>query len=96
MSFLTRLGGALLALLTLSLPAAAASRERLSLDQGWLFHRGEVPAPAVKGHGMSYQNGKANGSWGAAAADLDDSDRRRLDLPHDRAVESHIDPSEKT
>ena len=94
MSFLIRLSGALLALLTLSLPAMAASRERLSLDQGWLFHPGEVAAPPVKGHGMSYHNGKANGAWGAAAADFDDSDWRRLDLPHDWAVENPFDPDE--
>ena len=94
MSLLIRLTGVLLALLTLSCPAQAAGRERLSLDQGWLFHLGEVPAPAVKGHGMSYHNGKANGAWGAAAADFDDSDWRRLDLPHDWAVENPFDQNE--
>jgi beta-galactosidase len=82
----------LLALATLN--ATAASRERLSLDQGWLFHRGDVPMPAVKGHGMSYHNGKANGTWGAAAADFDDSGWRRLDLPHDWVVENPFDRNE--
>jgi beta-galactosidase len=84
-------------LITLALgtgPAQAASRERLSLDGGWLFHRGEVAMPAIKGHGMSYQNGKANNGWGAAAADFDDSGWRRLDLPHDWAVESPFDRNE--
>ena len=74
--------------------AVGASRERLSLDPGWLFHRGDVPMPVVKGHGMSYQNGKANGAWGAAAADFDDSDWRRVDLPHDWAVEGPFDRNE--
>ncbi|HEV6967437.1 beta-galactosidase GalA [Roseateles sp.] len=81
-------------LLVLALPAQAAGRERLSLDAGWLFHRGEVAMPAIKGHGMSYQNGKANNGWGAAAADFDDSAWRRLDLPHDWAVETPFDRDE--
>src|SRR5687768_13818195 len=82
---------ALLALLVLALPAQAAGSERLSLDQGWLFHRGDVAVPPLKGHGASYHNGKTNGSPGAAAADYDDSDWRRLDLPHDWAVEGTFD-----
>ncbi|RZL40594.1 MAG: glycoside hydrolase family 2 protein [Rubrivivax sp.] len=85
----------ILVLLTLtSSPAQAAGRERLSLDGGWLFHRGDVPMPVVKGHGMSYHNGKANGAWGAAAADFDDSAWRRVDLPHDWAVENPFDRNE--
>ncbi|MFG6486236.1 beta-galactosidase GalA [Roseateles sp. BYS78W] len=75
-------------------PARAAGRERLSLDAGWLFHRGEVDMPVVRGHGMSYQNGKTNNGWGAAAADFDDSAWRRLDLPHDWAVENPFDRNE--
>lgn len=85
---------ALLALVVLALPAQAAGRERLSLDQGWLFHRGDVAVPPIKGHGPSYHNGKANGTPGAAAADHDDSGWRRLDLPHDWAVEGTFDRSE--
>ncbi|CAM4172461.1 beta-galactosidase GalA [Roseateles saccharophilus] len=50
--------------------------------------------PAIKGHGMSYQNGKANNGWGPAAADFDDSGWRRLDLPHDWAVENPFDRDE--
>jgi beta-galactosidase len=84
----------LLALLAAGSTAFAADRERLSLDPGWLFHRGEVPAPPIKGHGMSYHNGKANGAVGAAAADFDDSGWRRLDLPHDWAVEGPFDARE--
>jgi beta-galactosidase len=86
---LHRCGAALLLLLALCLTghAQAQGRERLSLDAGWLFHRGDVPMPAITGHGMSYHNGKANNGWGAAAADFDDSGWRRLNLPHDWAVE---------
>lgn len=83
-----------MALATGSASASTAGRERLSLDHGWLFHRGDVPMPPIKGHGMSYHNGKANGAWGAAAADFDDSGWRRLDLPHDWAVENPFDRNE--
>lgn len=89
-----RLAVAWLALALFALPVFAGSRERLSLDAGWLFHLGDVPAPPVKGHGMSYHNGKANGAGGAAAADFDDSAWRRLDLPHDWAVEGPFDRNE--
>jgi beta-galactosidase len=82
------------ALAACCVPACAAQGERLSLDQGWLFHLGEVPSSAVKGHGSSYYNGKADGSWGAATADFDDSGWRRLELPHDWAVEAPFDPNE--
>ncbi|HJV64018.1 MAG TPA: beta-galactosidase, partial [Albitalea sp.] len=89
-----RAGMLALTLLAGLLPACAAiaaSRERLSLDAGWLFHLGEAPAPGIKGHGMSYNNGKANGAIGAAGADFDDSGWRHLDLPHDWAVEQPFD-----
>src|SRR4051812_47563232 len=44
------------------MPVAAAGRERLSLDQGWLFHPGDVATYPIRGHGSSYYNGKADGS----------------------------------
>jgi beta-galactosidase len=74
--------------------AFAGTRERLSLDAGWLFHLGDVAPPAVKGHGMSYGSAKAGNAGGAAATDYDDSGWRRLDLPHDWAVEGPFDPGE--
>jgi beta-galactosidase len=74
--------------------AFAGTRERLSLDAGWLFHLGDVAPPAVKGHGMSYGSAKAGNAAGAAAADYDDSGWRRLDLPHDWVVEGPFDPGE--
>src|SRR5688500_15050022 len=78
MNAVIRKACALLALLVFALQAQAAGSERLSLDQGWLFHRGEVVIPPLKGHGASYHNGKTNGAPGAAAADYDDSSWRRL------------------
>jgi beta-galactosidase len=82
---------------TALMPAAAnaqAPGERLSLDAGWLFHRGEVPPPPVKGHGASYHQAKAGGVVGAGGAEFDDSGWRRLDLPHDWAIENAFDPEE--
>ena len=63
------------------------ARERLSLDPSWLFHAGDVPMPELRGHYASYMNAKAGTAWGAAAADFDDTEWRRLDLPHDWVVE---------
>jgi len=74
--------------------AWAGTRERLSLDAGWLFHLGDVAPPAVKGHGMSYGSAKAGSAGGAAATDYDDSGWRRLDLPHDWVVEGPFDAGE--
>ena len=33
--------------------------ERLSLDEGWRFHRGDIPFPLITGHDNSYNNAKA-------------------------------------
>ncbi|HEX8302655.1 beta-galactosidase GalA [Sphingomonas sp.] len=64
---------------------------RLLLDHGWLFHPGDVPMPAIKGHQASYENAKAGAAHGAAAMTYDDSDWREVDLPHDWAIEAAVD-----
>ena len=73
--------------------AQAGERRTLSLDRGWMFHLGDVPMPEIRGHGMSYHNGKAGSGWGAAAIVFDDSAWRKVDLPHDWAVEGPFDPA---
>jgi len=70
------------------------NRQRLSLDQGWRFHLGDIPMPVIRGHNESYSNAKAGKAWGAAAPDYDDSLWRELDLPHDWAVEGPFEESE--
>lgn len=70
----------------------AAPRERLSLDRGWLFHQGDLVEPPIVGHEESYSNAKAGNAAGAAGNEYDDSDWRRLNLPHDWAVEGPFDP----
>jgi len=71
--------------------APAPMRERLSLDQGWLFHLGDIPFPVVKGHDATYQSTKAGRAPGAAAPDFDDTTWRQLDLPHDWVSEAPFD-----
>ena len=50
-------------------PALKAPGERVSLNQGWRFHLGDIPFPKIKGHGWSYANAKAGSAWGAASPD---------------------------
>lgn len=69
-----------------------ATREILSLDKGWLFHKGDVSMPEIKGHGPSYRNAKAGNASGAAAKNYDDVDWRLVDLPHDWAIEGTVAP----
>jgi beta-galactosidase len=71
--------------------AATAGRERLSIDEGWRFHLGDIPAPVIKGHGASYNAAKAGNAVGAASPSFDDSGWRLLNLPHDWAVEGPFD-----
>jgi beta-galactosidase len=69
----------------------APVRERLSLDRGWLFHEGDIPFPLITGHQASYNNAKAGSSSGAASPEYDDSSWKRVNLPHDWAVEQPFD-----
>ncbi len=69
-------------------------REKLSLDKGWRFFKGDIPFPAVKGHAQTYANAKAAGALGAAAPNYGDKDWATVTLPHDWAVESPFDPNE--
>ncbi|PTY08381.1 beta-galactosidase [Opitutaceae bacterium EW11] len=78
--------------LTASEEPASAGRERLSLDQGWWFHLGDIPFPVVKGHDPTYQSTKAGRAPGAASPDFDDTSWRQLDLPHDWVSEAPFDP----
>lgn len=69
----------------------AISREVLSLDKGWRFHKGDIPYPIIKGHNETYRNAKAGRVSGAASTDYDDTSWRMLDLPHDWAIEGRVD-----
>ncbi|RXK83899.1 beta-galactosidase GalA [Filimonas effusa] len=67
---------------------------RFSLDEGWLFHLGDIPFAPLLGHGASYMASKAGIAPGAAAVDYDDSQWLSLNLPHDWAIEQPVDSTE--
>lgn len=71
-----------------------AARERLSLDAGWRFALGHAHDAAKDfGHATGYFSHLAKAGYGdgPAAEHFDDRDWRKLDLPHDWAVELPFD-----
>jgi beta-galactosidase len=74
-------------------PPFVADPSLLSLDGGWLFHKGDIVVPAPVGHEDSYHAAKAGVAPGAAGVAWDDSDWREVELPHDWAMEEPVDPS---
>lgn len=93
-NFLLVIVGTLLCMISTELQAQTSMRERLSLDQGWLFHSGDIPFPRISGHGQTYTTSKAGNATGAAARNYDDRNWRHLNLPHDWAVEMPFDSTE--
>lgn len=68
--------------------SALAQREHKLLDFGWRFHLGNAADPAKDfGFGLGTGLAKAGEADGPADPDFDDHDWRRLNLPHDWAVE---------
>ncbi|KQN27012.1 beta-galactosidase [Sphingomonas sp. Leaf34] len=67
-------------------PHAAADPSLIALNHGWLFHEGDIPAPAVRGNDQTYAATKAGNAQGAAGLDYDDSDWSAVQLPHDWAI----------
>jgi beta-galactosidase len=63
------------------------------MDSGWRFHPGDIDAPLPNKHLAAYMANKAGYARGAAKPGFDDSDWRRVDLPHDWSVEGRCDPS---
>ena len=79
-----------LAMLVIAGPAAADDvRQRVRIDDGWRFALGHAWDPAQDfDHGTrAFFFAKAGFGDGPAAADFDDRPWRRVDLPHDWAVE---------
>ncbi|THD63576.1 beta-galactosidase GalA [Phenylobacterium sp.] len=77
-------------------PAALSAQgpgERLSLDLGWRFHRGDIAAPVPHTGDQTYASTKAGAAGGAAGLRYDDSAWRMLDLPHDFVVEGPFEES---
>ena len=66
--------------------------DRLSMDWGWKFHRGDIDLPYPK-TGDTYGYTKAGAATGPAGVKYDDSGWRTVDLPHDFVVETPFDPN---
>ncbi|WP_256009607.1 beta-galactosidase GalA [Desertivirga xinjiangensis] len=62
-----------------------------SLNEGWFFHKGDIPFPVINGHSASYFASKAGNALGAAAIDFDATDWQTLNVPHDWAMENPVD-----
>ena len=67
-------------------------RERLLLDFGWRFHRGDVPFSPPVTHSEVYAATKAGGALGPAGANCDDRHWESVDLPHDWVADGTFDP----
>jgi beta-galactosidase len=75
---------------SLASPRPGAGRERLLLDFGWRFHFGHAADPAKDFNYGSSSAGnfqKTGNFTPVASISFDDSEWRRVDLPHDWAVE---------
>jgi beta-galactosidase len=73
-------------LLAAGLRAADAPSERLLLDAGWRFHLGND-------WGAGYGLAKAGTGYGPGSAAYSDASWRKVDLPHDWAIELPFDQS---
>ena len=73
--------------------ASRTARERLSMDFGWRFHLGDgSDVTRDFDFGASRTFAKTGAAVGAVRPDFDDSNWRKIDLPHDWAVELGFDP----
>lgn len=66
----------------------AGNPDRASLNVGWHFHSGDIVPEPLREHSASYVAAKAGGARGAASPKFDDATWRRVDLPHDWAIEA--------
>lgn len=71
-----------------------AQYSKLSFDNGWRFHLGDIPFPVLITHNETYGNAKAGSASGAASPRFDDRDWRELNLPHDWVIEGSFNPNE--
>jgi len=67
------------------------TRERMLMDFGWRFHRGDVPYKKVNRAWL--KSGAFN--HGGGAPDLDDSEWPVVDVPHDFVVEGEFTRPDK-
>lgn len=70
-----------------SAPADASPRRRVSLDEGWRFHLGDIEVPGPRVNNETYDYTKAGNAAGAAGLVYDDAGWPLIDVPHDFVVE---------
>lgn len=68
-------------------------REKLSMDFGWRFHKGDVERFEPLNHNFVYYKTKAECGRGAADPCCYDANWEIVDLPHDYAIDNPIDKS---
>ncbi|MFQ3670248.1 MAG: glycoside hydrolase family 2 TIM barrel-domain containing protein [Verrucomicrobiia bacterium] len=59
----------------------------------WRFHEGDIEMPPVRGHEMTYLQAKTGEALAAASPSFCDRSWRRVEVPHDWAVEQAHDPT---
>ena len=73
---------------------AASLRQRIRLDTGWRFHRGDIVPRPPRTHDETYGATKAGVALGAASPRYDDKAWREVELPHDFVVEGPFSQGE--
>lgn len=78
------------------LPAPAPTQDPSlhRLDEGWLFHEGDIGVPSPRGNDETYAATKAGNAQGPAAWDYDDTAWAHVRLPHDWAIAHPIEPDQ--
>ncbi|QUI24688.1 glycoside hydrolase family 2 protein [Vallitalea pronyensis] len=61
-------------------------REKLSLDKGWKFYKGDPAPPPLNGHQAVYMASKTERGRGLAAKDYYDADWEDVNVPHDYVI----------
>ena len=68
------------------------SRKVFNMDFDWKFHLGDVKMEIENSHRNSYESCKSGNVVGPGGKKFDDSDWRKVDLPHDYYAESDFSP----
>lgn len=62
-------------------------REKLNMNQGWKFYRGEIPYDTIRGHFATYMHAKAQSGQNAASELFYEGAFSDVVLPHDYVIE---------
>ncbi len=63
------------------------------MNREWLFFPGDIPTPISNRHLAAYMANKAGYAPGPARGNFDDSEWRKIGLPHDASIEGAYDPA---